>query len=66
MNSILVFRGGDGREYMNELHCLDLGKQHSPSVIEVFLSNTFLGFCFGRVECMGADRVFWCKATPTR
>lgn len=26
INSILVFRGGDGRAYLNELHCLNLGK----------------------------------------
>jgi hypothetical protein len=26
LNAILVFRGGDGREYLNDMHMLDIGE----------------------------------------
>ena len=29
MRQVLVFRGGDGREYLNDLHGLDIGEQSS-------------------------------------
>jgi leucine-zipper-like transcriptional regulator 1 len=28
LNAILVFRGGDGREYLNDLHTYDIGDDH--------------------------------------
>lgn len=37
MRMVLLFRGGDGREYLNDLHGLDIDTLHWK-IMQVFLS----------------------------